>query len=228
MKKNRNQGQVQEKVKLKYRFEVEVEVERKLIHREKEIKHFSHRHPLQPCKVPAEANTVCAVCESDLWGSVYGCTSCDFFLHKSCFKLPREIQHKSHPDHRLTLLSSSPYQSGVFGCDGCGDDGWAFHYHCSLCQYDLHVGCAALPKTLYFQNHRYPLHLYYSFPHRNEAAPIYCDVCDKIVDKKGWVYYNRNSDYVSHLDCATDVKSGKELQDSVLAIQEQLQALQTK
>uniref|UniRef100_A0A5B6ZCU8 DC1 domain-containing protein n=1 Tax=Davidia involucrata TaxID=16924 RepID=A0A5B6ZCU8_DAVIN len=228
MKKNSSQlGQVQEKAIFSYSYEWQVEVQRRS-RPVRERKHFSHRHPLQPCEVPKEDEITCAICEAALCGPAYGCTTCSFFIHKSCFDIPREIQHKAHPQHPLTLLSSPSYKSGGFSCDACGKCGSAFHYHCVPCQYDLHVACAASPKTVYREDHEYPLNLYYAFPHKNEASPIYCDVCDKIVGKNHWVYYNRNSDYICHLYCATDEESDEELQDSILAIQDQLQALKTK
>ncbi|KAF9665450.1 hypothetical protein SADUNF_Sadunf16G0123800 [Salix dunnii] len=108
------------------------------------VRHFSHSHPLRPVDVKEEEEIICSGCELDLSGSAYKCTKsiCDFFLHKSCFELPRELEHPSHPQHLLVLLSSPPCDDSKFTCNACADYGTSFAYHCTTCHFNLHVGNA--------------------------------------------------------------------------------------
>ncbi|KAK2637149.1 hypothetical protein Ddye_031947 [Dipteronia dyeriana] len=76
------------------------------------VKHISHCHALCPFNAKEEDEIICSGCELDLKNSsAFKCTKseCDFFLHKECFQLPREVQHKFHPDHPLKLLFNPPY-----------------------------------------------------------------------------------------------------------------------
>ncbi|KAL0844882.1 hypothetical protein Bca101_018128 [Brassica carinata] len=130
------------------------------------VKHPSHKHPLHIFKAQEEDEIICSGCELELTGEALKCTKsdCDHFLHKSCFDLPREINHKSHPNHPLTLLHSPPYEGNAYGCDACGQYGSSFIYHCSKCQYDVHVGCAFLPDTLESEDHEHMLTLVFNSP----------------------------------------------------------------
>ncbi|KAK8562597.1 hypothetical protein V6N13_018820 [Hibiscus sabdariffa] len=50
--------------------------------------------------------------------------------------------------------SSRDYHDArFFLCDACDDYGTGFDYHCSVCEFDLHVGCARLPKTIKHVDH---------------------------------------------------------------------------
>ncbi|KAK3224043.1 hypothetical protein Dsin_011068 [Dipteronia sinensis] len=96
------------------------------------VKHLNHCHALRPFDAKEEDEIICSGCELDLKNSsAFKCTKseCDFFLHKECFRLPRELQHKFHPDHPLKLLFSLPYSEGMFTCNACGD-------------YGTNIGCA--------------------------------------------------------------------------------------
>ncbi|XP_052194266.1 uncharacterized protein LOC127802472 [Diospyros lotus] len=175
------------------------------------VKHFSHHHALRPYNVPEEDYVLCSGCEQYLSGSAYSCSKprCNFHLHKSCFELPRELQHKSHPKHALALLSSPPYKlTGEFTCNACLRTGAAFTYHCKSCNFDLHAKCASLPQTMKRKDHEHPLNLLYSTPYKKgegdrEELLFYCDVCEGIVDERCWVYYCEECDYGTDLACAT-------------------------
>ncbi|XP_040994353.1 uncharacterized protein LOC121240897 [Juglans microcarpa x Juglans regia] len=67
-----------------------------------ETKHFSHEHPLvfvERLEGDGKKELVCSGCEESVLGICYKCSVCDFFLHKSCYELPQEIQHPVHPNH---------------------------------------------------------------------------------------------------------------------------------
>ncbi|KAL5545332.1 hypothetical protein UlMin_009116 [Ulmus minor] len=57
---------------------------------QKHIEHFSHQHPMPLVQIDPQHHIQCA-CQSLCLGPAYACTACEYFLHKSCAELPREI-----------------------------------------------------------------------------------------------------------------------------------------
>ncbi|KAL2491473.1 Cysteine/Histidine-rich C1 domain family protein [Abeliophyllum distichum] len=173
----------------------------------KVIKHFSHPHILQPTEIKEKNTKVCSACECDLFGSAYCCIEphCNFNLHKACFESPMEVRHKCHLDHPLKLLPAPPYNDG-FTCNACLKDGKAFCYTCSTCSYDLHIDCISWPETMTRVDHKHPLTLYYS-PVANAGegnqVTFMCDVCKSPVHELAWLYYCRECDFGTHLECVT-------------------------
>ncbi|KAL6495649.1 hypothetical protein OROGR_030212 [Orobanche gracilis] len=170
------------------------------------IKHFSHPHVLKHMEIEQKNTKVCSACECELHGSAYCCTEphCSFNLHKSCFDSSREVRHKSHLQHPLTLLAAPPYSDG-FTCNACLKDGKAFTYTCATCSYDLHIDCIRWPDTVARQDHKHALTLYYSSPaaETSQSVTFMCDVCKNPVHEKAWVYYCRECDFGTHLECVT-------------------------
>ncbi|XP_027113627.1 uncharacterized protein [Coffea arabica] len=174
-----------------------------------EVKHFSHQHALQLNDIKDTSPKVCSGCEDNLTGSAYSCveSQCNFHLHKSCFELPREIRHKSHLDHPLTLLAkpASHYTDGQFACNACLQSGAAFVYNCESCSFDLHVECVSLPESIIRPDHKHPLKLFYSNPvpkEEGQQVTFVCDVCQKPVHEIAWIYYCHECDFGTHLECA--------------------------
>ncbi|KAK6162870.1 hypothetical protein DH2020_002711 [Rehmannia glutinosa] len=149
---------------------------------------------------------LCSACERELSGSAYCCTEphCNFNLHKACFECPREIRHKSHLEHSLTLVAVSRYSEGRFTCDACGKDGKGFSYSCATCLYDIHMDCVKWPETMTRRDDKHPLTLSYSSAAAlgNEMT-FTCDVCKNPVDKMGWLYNCRECDFGTHLECVS-------------------------
>ncbi|KAL7234080.1 hypothetical protein ACSBR1_017640 [Camellia fascicularis] len=206
------------------------------------VKHFSHHHALHLSKVQEEDYSHCSVCDQCLSGSAYSCTKqrCNFDIHKSCFELPQEIHHKSHPKHALTLLSSPPYKEyNEFTCNACREIGTGFTYHCKDCKFDLHVKCATLLETVKREDHEHLLTLLYSSPYKKSEEDsakdliFYCDVCQFSVDDSCWVYYCQVCDYGTDLHCVTAEKRPEEeetkeysAEEAVAKAQQHMQLLQ--
>nr|GEY12687.1 hypothetical protein [Tanacetum cinerariifolium] len=199
--------------------------------KDKGITHFSHPHKLSKVDIQEdedeENEVTCSGCEDTLVGKGYSCVEpkCDFHLHETCFNLKRVIQHKSHPEHPLTLLPVAPYnnKNGEFTCNACFSDGTGFTYNCSVCTFDLHIQCVSLPETVKRSDHEHVLKLFYSCPVKNEDDTISCDVCHGGVQKDRWVYYCESCDYGTHLGCV-DCEECEEY--SIIDAQAQLQRLQ--
>lgn len=169
-------------------------------------KHFSHVHPLHMSKMRKNEIKLCSGCEENILTSAYSCmeSQCDFNLHISCFNMPREIRHNSHPKHHLTLITSSPETNG-YTCNACLRKGFAFSYNCSDCDVDLHVDCASLPTTVKRQDHEHALSLLFYTPYKKpgEEKDIMgeCDVCYEIAPDAAWIYYCRKCDFGTHTYC---------------------------
>ncbi|KAL1535910.1 hypothetical protein AAHA92_28633 [Salvia divinorum] len=170
------------------------------------IKHFSHPHVLKQMEIEEKKAKICSACECELSGSAYCCTEsyCTFNLHKDCFDSPREVRHKSHLEHPLTLLAAPPYSDG-FTCNACLKDGKAFAYNCAACSFDLHIDCVRWPDAVARPDHKHDLTLYYSSPAAagsgQEAATFECDVCRNPVHEMAWLYLCRECDFGTHLEC---------------------------
>ncbi|XVF42333.1 hypothetical protein PTKIN_Ptkin01aG0353000 [Pterospermum kingtungense] len=111
-----------------------------------EILHFSHPHKLSFVEVSKETDPVfCHGCGRFFQGPAFTCKKCpDFFLHKSCGELPRQIQnHAFHPQHPLKLCAADS-----FICDGCGEIQTSFVYRCGICMFSLDARCATLNQEL--------------------------------------------------------------------------------
>lgn len=173
------------------------------------INHFSHRHPLELLdEVQEEDEVICSGCEHGLSGLAYICTKpgCNFVLHDFCIELPRQIRHRSHPKHPLTLHFLPPYSDGEFSCDACANSGHAFTYHCRTCKFDLHVECASLPEIEHREDHEHPLSLFFSIPDYNNkgemGADLFCNVCHFPLAKNCWAYVCSTCiNHGTHLEC---------------------------
>ncbi|KAL1802545.1 hypothetical protein ACET3Z_031192 [Daucus carota] len=162
-----------------------------------ETRHFTHGHPLYLSEIREKQMKVCSGCDENNSGSAYVCkdNQCDFNLHKSCFDLPEEIRHNSHPNHPLRLIII-PDQTNGFTCDGCQKDGFSFTYKCRTCNFDLHTDCASLPKTMKRKDHEHPLTLYYEM-----KSEFRCDVCQETAREGCWRYRCRKCDFDTHTYC---------------------------
>ncbi|XP_010265934.1 PREDICTED: uncharacterized protein LOC104603561 [Nelumbo nucifera] len=170
--------------------------------------HFSHPHPLNPYDEAQESDGIrCSGCELVTLGSLFGCESCNYYLHEKCLNVGRWMEHPAHPNHPLTLLPVPTYPSGSFLCNACREDGSSFSLSCAHCEFDLHVQCASLPQTVVHEAHPHPLSLTFSYSNPKlshaESIAFSCDVCGEDVDLQGWLYLCVGCDFGDHLSCAT-------------------------
>ncbi|KAM3322487.1 hypothetical protein P3S67_003638 [Capsicum chacoense] len=164
------------------------------------LKHFSHPHELELCTQLQDLSP-CSGCRLPPQAQMYICRPCNFTLHLSCANFPQLITHPSHPNHPLNLFPTSKYPGGQFNCDACKRHGNGFSYHCSYCEFDLHVICASKPLKITHQLHQCSLELTFKNPYAN-AKGFSCDVCHKIGSKQ-WLYRCPTCEFDAHLDCLT-------------------------
>ncbi|XVF42356.1 hypothetical protein PTKIN_Ptkin01aG0355300 [Pterospermum kingtungense] len=108
-----------------------------------EVKHFLHQHNLSLTEVDKEDGSLCCYeCLDVIYGPAFILNAfhdgVEVVMHKSCAKLPPQIQIDAFHPH---LLSVSVLDLIV--CDGCAKL-WAgiFHYRCTDCTFNLDLRCA--------------------------------------------------------------------------------------
>ncbi|KAL1818781.1 hypothetical protein ACET3Z_013650 [Daucus carota] len=178
------------------------------------LDHPSHPiHPLNLVPYPTyqSGRFICDSCHLPGFGFSFSCSKCEYDLHLHCSKVTAEsskselkqIHHKSHPEHVLHLLPSPIYEGGQYLCNACGEAGEASGYNCNICKYDLHEKCVDLPETMKRKDHEHPLSLKYSvndlgLPANSEYT---CDVCFRIIQEGFWMYYCKECDFGTHVNC---------------------------
>ncbi|KAH0852828.1 LOW QUALITY PROTEIN: hypothetical protein HID58_093669 [Brassica napus] len=102
-----------------------------------------HEHPMMPWN-DLRRGDCCGRYESQSDG--YYCKLCVFFVHKKCGnnELSQFIDHPSHPNHTLQLR----LDKGGNICDLCGWKIAKLCYRCQMCDCDLDLHCANLPRGL--------------------------------------------------------------------------------
>ncbi|KVH94689.1 uncharacterized protein LOC112517760 [Cynara cardunculus var. scolymus] len=176
-----------------------------------EYKHFSHPHNLVIHRVYELSQQVnCFGCNSscdNTTAAVHACHQCNFFLHDHCANAGRYVKHPSHKPHPLILLPYPTYAGGSFICNACGLAGKSFSYCCTLCEFDLHVGCAFMPMSVTHVTHQHKLSLFYGVPvvpRRGSNMDLeYCHICRKVLEGRHWAYCCQGCDFNVHTACAT-------------------------
>ncbi|KAH9718103.1 phorbol-ester/DAG-type domain-containing protein [Citrus sinensis] len=123
------------------------------------IKHFSHKHLLFLLENKRNDKLICVACEKNIQANhpAYGCHHCEFYLHKSCVELPREIQH---PLHRHPLSLPNPYSEEYHECDACHKHYYGFSYSCQDCDFNLDLDCSLLLPSIKLRSHKHVLTLF--------------------------------------------------------------------
>ncbi|XP_023741906.3 uncharacterized protein LOC111889988 [Lactuca sativa] len=169
----------------------------------KEIKHWSHNHPLILNVAHHGNNThgifssdpieVCHGCVRPLSLPYYSCKDrCSFSLHKYCAELPLKLQYPLHPDHSLVLINAAGH--GIkYKCIGCFSYGNMYLYICEICEFYLDVNCAFLPQTIKHKSHNHPLIQVI------DPEPL-CSACTKYFE--GISYACKPCDFILDMYCA--------------------------
>lgn len=180
--------------------------------------HFSHQHILIPLKLNQAEIVYCKACQEQILEEYYhGCLKCQHWLHDRCLNFPRSLEHPSHPSHPLTLLPKPTYSSRAYSCNACGSAGNSFSMSCAHCEFDLHLHCASLPKSLIdHEQHPHELKLLFSIPssshHDHENSAVFaCDICHSVMNQNHWLYHCVcvGCDFGLHLDCAIPKRCSK-------------------
>ncbi|KAH6558847.1 hypothetical protein KP509_1Z042300 [Ceratopteris richardii] len=161
------------------------------------ISHFTHfEHPLHLETLANNRGHTCNVCGDPASPTVYRCDECRFDVHPHCARAPRFIQHSCHK-HILKLIAKEDAYSGSCWCDVCGKEVTSRMYHCSSCEFDVHISCIMLPCNPYSAKH--PEHRLKLFNRQSRKAS--CAECCK--DASKWGYVCETCGLYLHVDCAS-------------------------
>ncbi|KAM6555521.1 hypothetical protein CsatB_002540 [Cannabis sativa] len=126
------------------------------------IQHSGHHHPLHVLDKVHNMDTIhCFGCQSKICSMdhVYGCTECNYFLHKSCAESPKEMQYPFHWDHGPLSLNLQYFWFDQ--CTLCKETlKNSFTYKCGECTFRLCLKCSAIkmrPGSIKFENHEHSL-----------------------------------------------------------------------
>ncbi|KAJ0896059.1 putative chromatin regulator PHD family [Helianthus annuus] len=129
---------------------------------------------------------ICRLCELDCNGFAYCCLECDYYIDVNCAFLPKEITHKSHPNHLLTLNGRS------FICHTCDN-------------FEIHLRNALLiPETTTHKCDKHPMKLSY-FPIENHMGDYFCEICEEEFDPEFTFYHCRECMQSMHTACAPSI-----------------------
>lgn len=172
--------------------------------KEMKIEQFSHEHPL----IHKEDNVirekvVCYACQEPIIGgnsAAYSCShDCDFFLHKKCAEVAKEINHPMHDEHPLILLAHPPNYDSVglrCLCMVCKRPWNWFTYNCSHCELDICVTCGS--EDMRFEHQGHPQHVLTLV---QREVLFNCYACG--VEGKGSSYACNTCQFWVHKVCAT-------------------------
>ncbi|CAH2069300.1 unnamed protein product [Thlaspi arvense] len=139
---------------------------------ESTIHHFSHREHylrLNGNGLLWEENKRCDACSHSIsLQSFYGCTVCDFSLHKKCAEHPKKKWHVLH-NERLALVTS---KGDMFRCNACTRVSNGFRYQNG--DKKLDVRCSAISEPFFHPSH--PHHPLYYIP--TEKDDNICSGCN--------------------------------------------------
>ncbi|XP_062120056.1 uncharacterized protein LOC133834455 isoform X1 [Humulus lupulus] len=179
-----------------------------------EIQNFIHSHPLLLIK--DDITTInqlikCGICEHPITAApLYGCDSCQYFLHKSCAELPRQIYHSFHLAHPLFLIPINLTQY----CDSCErviPD--SLFFECFDCNVLLDVDCASMApitftksygnNSIQHSSHQHPM---LALDKVDNINRIHCFGCQSIIGSEDRAYGCTKCKYFLHESCAGSPK----------------------
>jgi hypothetical protein len=165
-----------------------------------ELRYFFHKdHPLifNEELDYDDRRPYCYGCTKTISGPTYSCKECIWFIfHKSCAKLPRELEHPLHPKHPL-LLTHYILHGKDRKCYGCNKENIrGLSYRCSDCNFSLESTCASLLLTIQAEIH--PEHQLTLVRKSNYFT---CDACGK--EGKGMFYLCAICPFLVHTECSS-------------------------
>ncbi|KAL7587128.1 hypothetical protein Lser_V15G38645 [Lactuca serriola] len=143
----------------------------------------------------------CNFCDLPCNGFAYGCFKCEYFVDVTCGLIPREITHKAHPNHLLSIVQ---VKDGYTSCLMCLKYTQGHHsFHCNTCNIYIHPDCALLlAETIrhkYDKNH--PMKLSY-LPIENHKSEYFCEICEEDLNPHASFYHCKDCALSVHTNCA--------------------------
>lgn len=128
------------------------------------------------------------VCRLPCNGFAYCCVKCGYYVDVTCGFIPKEITHKAHPDHILSIASTRFIDVPCHMCLKKFTWGPCHRYpdnesyslthqpsfSCKVCNIYIHPECALLsPETITHKHDKHPMHLSY-LPIQDHKSEYFC------------------------------------------------------
>ncbi|XP_027082151.1 protein VACUOLELESS GAMETOPHYTES-like [Coffea arabica] len=125
----------------------------------------------------------------------YACAEGDYFLHKTCYQFPDELQTPKHPEHLLTPMTVLAV-AGNFRCHACLKEGSCLYYECKSCKFYICIKCvsASLTSAVLHNSHK---HLLTQVENTNR---ITCNACG--VDRGSFGFGCEDCHFYLDYECA--------------------------
>ncbi|KAL7251617.1 hypothetical protein ACSBR1_013459 [Camellia fascicularis] len=136
----------------------------------------------------------CQSCKMRCNGVLFCCLACNFFLDIECALLQGLIVHEAH-EHTLALRKTSNVQCAVceYMCSGVA-------FVCGNCNFNIHLRCAFLPRTVRHKCDEHPLTLAYSAV-KDNSDEYYCEICEEQLNTKFWFYHCGDCNQSLQIEC---------------------------
>ncbi|THG04653.1 hypothetical protein TEA_004782 [Camellia sinensis var. sinensis] len=136
----------------------------------------------------------CQSCKMCCNGVLFGCLACNFFLDIECALLQGLIVHEAH-EHALALRKTSNVQCAVceYTCSGVA-------FVCGNCNFNIHLRCAFLPRTVRHKCDEHPLTLAYSAV-KDNSDEYYCEICKEQLNTQFWFYHCDDCNQSLQIQC---------------------------
>ncbi|KAA8518238.1 hypothetical protein F0562_015712 [Nyssa sinensis] len=141
----------------------------------------------------------CNNCNKLCNGFSFNCAGCYFSLDVTCASLSDTIKHEAH-EHQLIHIRSPNCL-----CNACGEYLSGLALACKICGFYISNHCAMLPHTARHRYDEHPLYLSYP-PFDDHPNKFYCEICEKEIDPKLWLYRCRDCCLSFHTRCISPVE----------------------
>ncbi|KAL7586660.1 hypothetical protein Lser_V15G38590 [Lactuca serriola] len=148
----------------------------------------------------------CAIYNLPCNGFAYCCFKCGYYVDVTCGFIPKEITHKAHPNHLLSILQlkGDKYDTQCHMClMGFYRDELSFH--CSMCDIYIHPECALLlAETIRHKYDKHPMKLSY-LPIENHKSEYFCEICEEHLNPHQSFYHCKDCAQSVHTACASSI-----------------------
>ncbi|CAI9297727.1 unnamed protein product [Lactuca saligna] len=159
----------------------------------------------------------CKVCYLHCNGFVYGCVGCEYYVDVTCGFIPKEITHKAHPNHLLSLVQTKGI--GRNSCHICLGSIYkrGLSFLCITCGIVIHPECALLlAETVRHKYDEHPMQLSY-LPIENHKSEYFCEICEEDLNPHQSFYHCQSCAQSIHTACAPSILKSETHDDCYLA-----------
>ncbi|CAH1451174.1 unnamed protein product [Lactuca virosa] len=145
----------------------------------------------------------CNVCYLHCNGFAYGCVQCKYYVDVTCGLLPKEITHKAHMNHLLSIVNLEDRDDHT-SCYMCRrhHTPCQLSFRCGTCDIYIHPECALLlAERVRHKYDEHPMQLSY-LPIENHKSEYFCEICEEDLNPHQSFYHCKDCVQSIHTACA--------------------------